>query len=48
MAKANGDVGVASLAYRGLSELPREYLGALERIDHLDLSHNNFSYPPGL
>lgn len=43
MATENADVRVASLAYRGLSEIPREYLGALERIHHLDLSHNKFS-----
>lgn len=34
-----------SLAYRGLSELPREYIPKLEGVRHLDLSNNNFSYP---
>ena len=34
-----------SLAYRELFELPRECIARLEHVQHLDLSHNKFSYP---
>lgn len=34
-----------SLAYRELFELPRECIARLERVQHLDLSNNKFSYP---
>ena len=34
-----------SLAYRGLTELPRESIPKLAKVRHLDLSNNNFSYP---
>ena len=36
---------VLSLAYRGLTELPRECIPKLAKVRHLDLSNNNFSYP---
>lgn len=40
--------GHVSLAYRGLSELPRDCVAKLEEVHHLDLSHNEFSYPQPL
>ena len=37
--------GHVSLAYKGLTELPRDCIAKLEDVGHLDLSHNDFSYP---
>lgn len=34
-----------SLAYRGLTDIPREMLALLASVEILDLSHNNISYP---
>ena len=37
----------ASLAYKGLREIPREFLIRLQelQVDELDLSHNELTYP---
>ena len=37
----------ASLAYKGLREIPREFLIRLKelQVDELDLSHNELAYP---
>lgn len=39
--------GRASLAYKDLREIPREFLKSLEEIQvaELDLSHNELTYP---
>ena len=34
-----------SLAYRNLTELPRELAARRHQLESLDLSHNRFSYP---
>lgn len=34
-----------SLAYRGLTEIPRELTSGLASVEVLDLSHNDISYP---
>ena len=36
---------VLSLAYRGLTELPRELIPRISGVRYLDLSYNEFSYP---
>ena len=37
----------ASLAYKGLRDIPREFLKRLQemQVDELDLSHNELTYP---
>ena len=34
-----------SLAYRGLTDIPRDASYSLASVEVLDLSHNNISYP---
>ena len=34
-----------SMAYRGLDEVPDDWISKLSDITVLDLSHNNLSYP---
>ena len=53
MAMSRGDLTLSiepapnclSLAYRGLTDIPREVVTGLASVEILDLSHNKISYP---